>query len=254
MRDRPVRDREDRGVAGESARAASGWPACLETAHAARYSTRAAAASARGVRHVMANIHSQKKRILRAERERLENRRYTSTIKTYFRRLAGRGRARATTTPPTPSTASSSRRSTRPSSAARCTATTARARSPARPSCAAASPPSPSRPRHRRRTAGIEARVRAPGGASTTLPVVGRSSCVLAGPEPGAGTPAAAAPPTAVVAIAALPPAAASTARTAGVSSSSTPPPRPAALELEVGHHLERAPERLDVALGRRRR
>ncbi len=35
----------------------------------------------------MANIHSQKKRILRAERERLENRRYTSTIKTYFRSL-----------------------------------------------------------------------------------------------------------------------------------------------------------------------
>lgn len=36
----------------------------------------------------MANIHSQKKRILRAERERLENKRYTSAIKTYFRRLA----------------------------------------------------------------------------------------------------------------------------------------------------------------------
>jgi small subunit ribosomal protein S20 len=35
----------------------------------------------------MANIHSQKKRILRAERERLENRRYTSKIKTCFRRL-----------------------------------------------------------------------------------------------------------------------------------------------------------------------
>jgi small subunit ribosomal protein S20 len=35
----------------------------------------------------MANIHSQKKRILRSERERLENRRYTSTIKTYFRHL-----------------------------------------------------------------------------------------------------------------------------------------------------------------------
>jgi small subunit ribosomal protein S20 len=35
----------------------------------------------------MANIHSQKKRILRSERERLENRKYTSTIKTYFRRL-----------------------------------------------------------------------------------------------------------------------------------------------------------------------
>jgi len=35
----------------------------------------------------MANIHSQKKRILRSERERLENRRYTSTIKTHLRRL-----------------------------------------------------------------------------------------------------------------------------------------------------------------------
>src|SRR6185369_6345436 len=38
-------------------------------------------------RRLMANIHSQKKRILRAERERLENRRYTSTVRTYFRRL-----------------------------------------------------------------------------------------------------------------------------------------------------------------------
>ena len=35
----------------------------------------------------MANIASQKKRILRSERERLENKRYTSAIKTYFRRL-----------------------------------------------------------------------------------------------------------------------------------------------------------------------
>jgi small subunit ribosomal protein S20 len=35
----------------------------------------------------MANIHSQKKRIERALRERDENRRYTSAIKTYFRRL-----------------------------------------------------------------------------------------------------------------------------------------------------------------------
>ncbi len=35
----------------------------------------------------MANIASQEKRIHRAERERIENRRYTSTIKTYFRRL-----------------------------------------------------------------------------------------------------------------------------------------------------------------------
>lgn len=46
----------------------------------------------------MANIHSQKKRILRTERERLENRRYTSTIKTYFRRLeAAVGQGDATT-------------------------------------------------------------------------------------------------------------------------------------------------------------
>ena len=36
---------------------------------------------------LMANIHSQKKRIERALRERDENRRYTSRIKTYFRRL-----------------------------------------------------------------------------------------------------------------------------------------------------------------------
>jgi small subunit ribosomal protein S20 len=35
----------------------------------------------------MANIHSQIKRIQRSERERLENRRYTSRIKTYLRRL-----------------------------------------------------------------------------------------------------------------------------------------------------------------------
>lgn len=35
----------------------------------------------------MANIASQKKRINRTERERIENRRYTSTIRTYFRRL-----------------------------------------------------------------------------------------------------------------------------------------------------------------------
>ena len=35
----------------------------------------------------MANIASQEKRIQRSLRERLENRRYTSAIKTYFRRL-----------------------------------------------------------------------------------------------------------------------------------------------------------------------
>jgi small subunit ribosomal protein S20 len=35
----------------------------------------------------MANIASQEKRIHRAERERLENRRRTSRVKTWFRRL-----------------------------------------------------------------------------------------------------------------------------------------------------------------------
>jgi len=35
----------------------------------------------------MANIASQKKRILRSERERTENRLLTSTVKTYFQRL-----------------------------------------------------------------------------------------------------------------------------------------------------------------------
>ncbi len=35
----------------------------------------------------MANIRSQQKRIQRTERERLENRNRTSTVKTYFRRL-----------------------------------------------------------------------------------------------------------------------------------------------------------------------
>jgi small subunit ribosomal protein S20 len=35
----------------------------------------------------MANIRSQEKRIHRSERERLENRRRTSTVKTHFHRL-----------------------------------------------------------------------------------------------------------------------------------------------------------------------
>jgi small subunit ribosomal protein S20 len=35
----------------------------------------------------VANIASQEKRIHRSERERIENRRRTSTVKTYFRRL-----------------------------------------------------------------------------------------------------------------------------------------------------------------------
>ena len=35
----------------------------------------------------MANIASQRKRILRSERERTENRRFTSAVKTHFKRL-----------------------------------------------------------------------------------------------------------------------------------------------------------------------
>jgi small subunit ribosomal protein S20 len=35
----------------------------------------------------MANIASQKKRIVRTERERVENRRFTSAVKTHFHRL-----------------------------------------------------------------------------------------------------------------------------------------------------------------------
>jgi small subunit ribosomal protein S20 len=40
-----------------------------------------------GAKNTMANITSQKKRIQRTERERIENRRFTSAIKTLFRRL-----------------------------------------------------------------------------------------------------------------------------------------------------------------------
>ncbi|MDA0181775.1 30S ribosomal protein S20 [Solirubrobacter phytolaccae] len=51
----------------------------------ARYSTRPLR-SFRGL-FTMANIKSQIKRNNRSERERVENRQYTSAIKTYFRRL-----------------------------------------------------------------------------------------------------------------------------------------------------------------------
>src|SRR6266567_361840 len=53
-----------------------------------RYSRRPPAAAMSLLGHIdMANIASQKKRILRSERERTENRLLTSTVKTYFRRL-----------------------------------------------------------------------------------------------------------------------------------------------------------------------
>jgi len=46
----------------------------------------------------MANIASQKKRILRSERERAENRLLTSTVKTHFRRLESAVEAGETST------------------------------------------------------------------------------------------------------------------------------------------------------------
>src|SRR5262249_60986439 len=49
--------------------------------------TRRPAVSPPGAFLPMANIASQKKRILRTDRERLENRRLTSAVKTQFRRL-----------------------------------------------------------------------------------------------------------------------------------------------------------------------
>jgi len=45
----------------------------------------------------MANIASQKKRIARTERERIENRRYTSKIKSLFRTLEEQVAAKNTT-------------------------------------------------------------------------------------------------------------------------------------------------------------
>ncbi len=110
--------------------AAGGSPGSDKAAIVRRSAARPRSLRARRL-SAMANIHSQKKRILRSERERLENRRYTSTIKTYFRRLESRGRGGEQTTAATRRTGSSSARSTRPSSAARCTGTPARARSPA---------------------------------------------------------------------------------------------------------------------------
>ena len=106
-----------------------------------RYSRRPPGAGRTPARALdMANIASQKKRILRSERERTENRLLTSTVKTHFRRLesaveggdATRSRA---------SSRRSSRRSTRPCKRAPCTGTPGLARRP-KPR---GSPPAPPR-------------------------------------------------------------------------------------------------------------
>lgn len=59
----------------------------VATGRALDYAPAADALLPRGFGTYMANIASQEKRIHRAERERLENRRRTSQVKTWFRRL-----------------------------------------------------------------------------------------------------------------------------------------------------------------------
>ena len=89
----------------------------------------------------MANIHSQKKRDLRSERERLENRRYTSGCRTYFHRLetAVAGGDDAAADAEHRALVSAIDKAVK---RARCTATPAPARSAARRACGAAARPS----------------------------------------------------------------------------------------------------------------
>jgi small subunit ribosomal protein S20 len=65
------------------------WPCVVSvaTSGALDYAPAADALLRRGVAAYMANIASQEKRIHRSERERLENRRRTSQVKTWFHRL-----------------------------------------------------------------------------------------------------------------------------------------------------------------------
>ena len=119
-------ERSGRGPPGGSSAPESGQ---------GRYSTALHGARRRSLpgsvpQQLMANIHSQKKRILRSERERLENRRYTSAIKTYFRRLEAAVQSGDAPAAEAEHRACSAR-STRPSSAVPCTATRAPTRSPA---------------------------------------------------------------------------------------------------------------------------
>ena len=74
-------------VGGVGGTPSSGVPVWVSISARAGYSRARCGEGSRSFPLLMANIKSQKKRILRAERERLENRRYTSKIKTYFHRL-----------------------------------------------------------------------------------------------------------------------------------------------------------------------
>ena len=158
----------------------------------------------------MANIASQKKRILRAERERLENRRHTSAVKTYFRRLEG-----AVAEGDAERVAAEHRtlvslidKASRP---ARCTATPAPARSPApRASCAATTPPSSSDP-----ACGVRGSVHAP--IPNDWRALRTSSAAPGGLRGFLGEAHVPTPPLWVIA---------PIARSASVSSSSAEPPR----------------------------
>lgn len=72
------------GAGGSSAKASA---VADKAAIVRRSAARAGVVFLHAALTTMANIHSQKKRILRGRRERLENLNYTSAIKTYFRRL-----------------------------------------------------------------------------------------------------------------------------------------------------------------------
>ena len=110
-----------------------------------RYSRRPPGAGTKPARALdMANIASQKKRILRSERERAENRLLTSTVKTHFRRLESAVEAGDCERDRKPSSATSSRRSTRPCRRAPSTRTPAPARSPKLPAWPLPPPPSSS--------------------------------------------------------------------------------------------------------------
>ena len=80
MRERPVATEKIAVLTPVRRRVAEVWGT-----NAARYSTRPLRTFPRRFR--MANIKSQIKRNTRSQRERFENRHYTSQIKTYFRRL-----------------------------------------------------------------------------------------------------------------------------------------------------------------------
>ena len=99
------REREERGVARQAPCVSGPVRVRRSPLGGARY-TRVGS---------MANIASQEKRIHRAERERLENRRRTSQVKTWFRRLESGGGRRRRRDGPTTSSATSCRGSTGPS-------------------------------------------------------------------------------------------------------------------------------------------